>query len=150
MSVRVGFLLACLASVALFVPGCAGEPTASTDSRERLLLPPAGRDQVLAEMRILLESLDGIIKGVAADDLAAVQSAARASGTAMAADMDPEVQAFLPPPFLDLGMRTHRAFDELAADVAAGASKERVLQALAGITGNCVGCHAAYRLDEQR
>lgn len=59
-------------------------------------------------------------------------------------------QAQLPPPFLQLGMQTHRAFDALADQLKAGASGQEALKAIAQRTGNCVACHATYRLDEAR
>jgi hypothetical protein len=54
------------------------------DQRQRLTLPPQARDRVLAEMRHMLQSVNGILRGVAANDLVAVEKAARAAGTAMA------------------------------------------------------------------
>lgn len=32
--------------------------------------------------------------------------------------------------------------------VKAGGTAEEALKGLAGLTGNCVGCHAVYRLDK--
>lgn len=52
--------------------------------------------------------------------------------------------------FLDLGVRTHKAFDELADRLEAGGTEDDAIQGLAELTGNCVGCHASYRLDELR
>jgi hypothetical protein len=59
------------------------------DPRQRLTLPPPARDKVLAEMRHMLESVNGILRGVVANDLPAVEKAARAAGTVMAVEMDP-------------------------------------------------------------
>jgi cytochrome c556 len=47
-------------------------------------------------------------------------------------------------------MQTHRGFDELADRIKAGGTREDAIRALAGVTGNCVACHAVYRLDEAR
>ena len=126
------------------------EAQQAKDTRQRLLLPPAARDKVLAEMRLMLESINGILQGVAVGDMTAAEKAARASGMATAADVDPQIKQQLPPAFLALGMQTHKAFDALADQVKSSGTQEAVIKGLAGLTANCVACHAAYRLDEIR
>lgn len=123
---------------------------ASTDARQRVTLPAAARDKVLAEMRSMLVSINGVIAGLAARDPAAAEKAARAAGMGTAADVDPAVKAALPREFLLLGMGTHRGFDALADRIRSGAAAEDVLRDLAAVTGNCVTCHAAYRFGEAR
>lgn len=126
----------------------AGQPQApSTDTRQRLVLPAAERDKVLAEMRVMLSSVSTIIQALATGDFASVEEAARASGIAMAADVDPQIRKQLPEPFVNLGMRTHKGFDKLAEQVKAGGTQESILQSLGILTGNCVACHAIYRID---
>ncbi|HET7853847.1 MAG TPA: hypothetical protein VFM04_05260 [Candidatus Methylomirabilis sp.] len=122
--------------------------TGSPDTRQRVRLPPAGRDKVLAEMRTMLGSVSAILQALTANDLLSVERAARASGMAMAADVDPQVEKHLPKPFLDLGMKTHQGFDELADRVKAGGTRDEVIQQLARLTANCVACHTIYRIDE--
>ena len=97
-------------------PGAGQQPP---DARPRVVLAPAARDKILAEMR---------------------GRGRQAGGPGAAA----------PPPFLRLGMQTRRAFDALADQLKAGTSGEEALKALTGLTGNCVACHATYRLDEAR
>jgi cytochrome c556 len=134
---------------ALVLSSAAAQSVApSTDTRQRLVLPPAERDKVLAEMRLMLGSVSGVLQGLGAKDMATVEEAARASGIAMAADVNPQIRKRLPQTFLDLGMKTHNGFDELADQVKAGASREDVIESLATLTGNCVACHAIYRIDE--
>jgi hypothetical protein len=87
------------------------------DPRQRLMLPPQARDKVLAEMRHMLESVNGVLRGVAANDLAAAEKAARASGTAMAVEMDPALMQRLLPAFRELGLQTH-GVDDLADRIA--------------------------------
>ena len=120
----------------------------STDNRQRIELSAPHRDMVLKEMRTMLESIHGILSGIANDDTAAIIEAARKSGLVMAADMNPELSSQLPKDFLQLGMSTHKEFDVLAAAVEEGQTFEQTIQSLTGITGRCVGCHAVYRLDE--
>jgi cytochrome c556 len=118
----------------------------SSDPRQRLVLPRAERDKVLAEMRQMLGSMSGVLHGFVANDMPAIEKAARASGMAMAAD--PQLEKKLPEAFLQLGMQTHKSFDKLADQAKAGGTREEAVKALAGLSNNCVGCHSAYRLDE--
>jgi cytochrome c556 len=127
-----------------------GSSQSPGDPRQRLTLPPQARDKVLAEMRHMLESVNGILRGVVAHDLVAVERAARASGTAMAVEMDPAIMRQLLPPFRELGLQTHRAFDDLADRIKVGGTRDDAIRGLAAVTGNCVACHALYRLDEAR
>jgi hypothetical protein len=126
------------------------EAQAPTDARQRIVLPAPARDKILAEMRAMLQSLSGVLHALAANDLAGAEQAARASGMGTAADVQPEIRMQLPPAFLQLGMQTHRGFDALADQLKGGGARETVLKSLASLTSNCVGCHAAYRLDEAR
>ena len=87
---------------------------------------------------------------VVAGDTAAIETAARASGMAMAADADPRMMSGVPAPLRELGMQTHRGFDALADRMKAAGTRDDALRALAQITSSCVACHALYRLDESR
>lgn len=120
----------------------------AADTRQRLVLPAAPRDQVLAEMRLMLQSVNGILEGLVAGDPLAVEKAARASGMAAAADVAPRIRQRLPQAFLALGMGTHKGFDALADRMAAGGTRDDAIRELAGLTARCVTCHATYRLDE--
>lgn len=122
----------------------------SADTRQRLVFAPAQRDMILTEMRLMLASVSGILQGVANNNLLTAEKAARASGIKEAADVDPHIKARLPEPFLELAMHTHRGFDSLADQIKAGSSQADIIRSLATLTGNCVACHAAYRLDEAR
>jgi hypothetical protein len=149
----IGFCIGLVGGIILALgggPAAAERQHPSGDARQRLVLPAAQRDQVLTEMRLMLGSVSGILQNLAAGDLLAGEKAARASGIAVAADVDPRIEQHLPQPFLELGVKTHNGFDSLADRMKAGASRDDVIRELAGITGNCVACHAIYRLDESR
>lgn len=119
---------------------------AQADRREAIAVPVAGRDLVLAEMRTMLSSVEGIVAGLAQKDMQRVAAAARASGMATAADLAPGVQERLPMEFKQLGMSVHKGFDALATAVEDGAPVESVLTRLAGQLSACVACHERYRL----
>ena len=132
------------------VAGYAGEKRSepSSDPRQKLVLARAERGKVLAEMRQMLGSVSGILHGLVTNDMAAIEKAARISGMEKAAD--PQLKKKLPEAFLRLGMQTHKAFDELADQAKPGGTREDALKRLAVLSNNCVGCHAAYRIDEAR
>lgn len=122
----------------------------SADTRQRLVLAPAPRDMVLTEMRRMLSSVSGILQGLTGGNLPAAEKAARESGMGGAVDANPHMTTLLPQPFLELGLHTHRGFDTLADQIHAGAAQADIIRDLAKLTGNCVACHAVYRLDEAR
>jgi cytochrome c556 len=146
-AVLVGLVLGSASAPSILSPRPAAEAQ-SPDARQRLSLPTAGRDKILAEMRAMLEALNGVLHALTTGDRAAAERAARAAGMATAADVDPEIKKRLPPAFLQLGMQTHTSFDRVANRLRAGASVDETLRNLAGLTANCVACHAAFRLDE--
>ncbi len=123
---------------------------ADPDTRTAVVLPAQGRDLILTEMRGMLTSVQGFVAASAHRDTAGMRIAATASGMAAARDLDPAMQQRLPAEFLRLGMTTHAAWDSLAADVATGKPIDQTLNRLGGIMGNCVACHAQFRINLQR
>ncbi|MBZ0169023.1 hypothetical protein MELA_00893 [Candidatus Methylomirabilis lanthanidiphila] len=135
----------------IFNSSFAAEPhELSVDTRQRLVLAPAQRYMMLAEMRQMLGSVNGILQGLATGDLPVAEKAARATGMTGSVDVNPHIKARLPQQFLEWAMRTHRGFDMLADRIHAGSSQTDIIRELATLTGNCVACHAIYRLDEAR
>lgn len=124
-----------------------GQTEMASDGRTAVLLAPNERDLVLSEMRGVLGSVQGIVEGLDAGDMKRVAKAARESGMAAAADVNPALMAKLPLEFKQLGLSLHRRFDELAAAADSGASREQVLKLLSEQLSACVGCHAGYRLE---
>jgi mono/diheme cytochrome c family protein len=143
-----------LIALPLVFAGCEPKKTAavahSTNMRQRIILPAAGRDKVLAEMRQMLDSVNKIHIALAANNLPEIEEAARASGMATAVDVDPQIEKLLPEPFLSLGIQTHKSFDALADRMKTGETEGDAIKGLAALTGNCVACHATYRIDERR
>lgn len=133
-------------AILLLAPACARRPAAApADSRTAIPLDAEQRNAVLVEMRTMLSSVDGVLRGVVRWDTAAIHTAALHSGSVDAAD--PGLERILPAEWMRLAIRTHTGFDSLAAAaVAKGATRETVTAHLADITPACVSCHAAYRL----
>ena len=129
---RIGVVLLVLWTIAnIFLSIRLAQPgpttVASADGRTAIQLPVQARDAVLAEMRTMLGSVQGVLDAAARSDTAGISTAAKASGLVMAAD--PALARVLPGEFLQLGMATHQAFDTLAATASAGAGPA-VLQSI--------------------
>ena len=121
-------------------------PAAET-RRTAILLDPDERTLILAEMRAFLQSVQVITQSLSADDLATAAAAGRHVGVAQAAEVPDALKAKLPMGFKKLGSSTHRAFDELALDAEQLGDANHALGQLATLLGNCVACHAAYRIE---
>lgn len=119
--------------------------TADADKRTGIAVDAATRVAVLTEMRTMLKGVQGIVIGAANRDTAMIRASALKAGMRAASETNPAIQEQLRGDFVQMGMRTHAAFDILAADVAQG-NQDMILRRLATIMGNCVGCHEQWRL----
>lgn len=156
MGGRFGILAAALAAVTV-LPGCGplepandavteAAPVAS-DAREPLHLNAHERALVLAEMRQMLESTEGVVTGLAANELQAIQQAAARSGTRAPGTVDQAMHASLPESFLRLGMAAHGGFDDIARMAEEGAGRDAMTARLGEILRQCTACHATYRVE---
>jgi hypothetical protein len=124
-----------------------GQTQLAPDGRTTVLLGSDERNLVLTEMRGMLETVQIVVDGVNEGDMKQVAQAARASGMAAAADVNPALMAKLPLEFKQLGLNVHKRFDEIAAAADSGASREQLLATLSTQLSACVACHASYRFD---
>ncbi|CUQ65693.1 cytochrome c [Candidatus Nitrospira inopinata] len=129
-----------------------GWTRSGSDGRTEILLAPAERDQILAEMRLLLKTVDGILRGLGdvEIDRRVLAMIAREAGMGMAADVEPTIMAKLPLPFKQLGMSIHKDMDALADAIAEGATTQEIIRRLSDMTARCTACHEMYRLGESR
>jgi mono/diheme cytochrome c family protein len=123
-----------------------GATTVSSDQRRAILLSPSEKDLVLGEMRTMLEAVSGVLGALSENDMKKAAVAASSAGMAMAVDATPVFMAKLPLDFKELGMGTHKAFDEISADISKGATLPEVLKSMYLVTNRCVACHQANRL----
>jgi hypothetical protein len=144
---RTTLLLLVLIASAGQLTAYAGQTTPAEGARTTVRIDPGERDLVLAEMRAFLQSVQIITQSLSVEDLSAAAAAARAVGTAAAAEVPDALKAKLPVGFKKLGNATHRAFDELALDAEQLGDPDHALSQLAALLGNCVGCHAAFRFE---
>lgn len=123
-----------------------GSVVPATDGREAIVLEPAERDLVLAEMRMFLASVQKITQAVAAEDMLAVTKAAREVGLAAQQDVPGSLMGKLPLAFKKSGFDTHSKFDALALDAEQLGDPNHALQQLSTLMNNCVACHSAYQI----
>lgn len=141
------FLAVLVAALIWPLAAAAGGPAvaAPVDARFNLRLSPAEQSQFLAEMRVMLGSVQGIVQGIAESDREVIAKFARISGNRMARATPASVRAKLPPAFQEIGGPTHLMFEELA--LRAETDDMDQLMALLGRTLNqCMACHAAFRV----
>ena len=132
-----------------FIKGWTAE---GSDGRTEILLAAAERDQILAEMRLLLKAVDGIVRGLGEPkrDLKQMEETARTVGMHMAADTEPAIMAKLPLPFKQMGMSIHKDMDVLADAIVQHETPQQILQRLSSITARCTTCHDMYRFGISR
>lgn len=123
-----------------------GNTTPGTDNRTAVVLAPAERNLILSEMRGLLSGVHGILDGLNHNDMKQVASAARAIGTASAADVNPALMAKLPLPFKQLGMSVHHEMDDLALAAENGKSPAELQTMLSNTLAKCVACHSSWQI----
>jgi hypothetical protein len=135
------FLLSVVATPAWTADGT----PARLDTRIDLGLTAEERADFLAEMRVMLASIQGILAGIGADDRERIAEAARQSGNRMARATPETVRAKLPQAFRDLGGPTHMMFEELAIRAETD-DMDSLASAAAVIMNQCLACHATFRV----
>lgn len=126
-----------------------GETRLVTDGRTAIILEPAERDLILAEMRVFLGSVQGILVSANSDDMQTAVEAARKSGMPPPGQVPDALVGKLPLSFKTLGFDTHKRFEQLALDAEQLGDKAHTLEQLAELMNNCIACHAQYRLEAE-
>lgn len=115
--------------------------------RTAIYLSESDRDLVLDEMRMMLQSTQQIVVGLADNDMKNVEIAAEAAGMGSAIDLDPKFLSKLPLEFKALGFSMHSDMDGIAKSVKQGATPNEVTRMLGDTLTKCVGCHSAWRIE---
>jgi hypothetical protein len=123
-----------------------GSVTPSSDERTAILLSDGERNLVLTEMRDFLLSVQQITRAAVKDDMQAVAQAAHRVGRAAQGEVPLTLVAKLPMGFKKLGFETHGKFDQLALDAEQLGDRDHILEQMAALMDNCVGCHAGFKL----
>ncbi|MES0328476.1 MAG: hypothetical protein ABUK13_09840 [Gammaproteobacteria bacterium] len=124
-----------------------GSVVASDDGRQLLVLEPAERNFVLAEMRTFLSSVQAITDGISREDMSKIAEAARMVGNQAQKAMPGSLVGKLPLAFKKWGGDTHNKFDELALNAEQLGDPDHSLRQLTELLNNCVACHSLYKID---
>jgi hypothetical protein len=124
-------------------------PEKMDDARQNIPLSETEKAIVMAEMRQMLSSIQGITEGLAQGDMQAVVGAAAKSGMAMMQEVPAQIRMKFPQAFAQMGMASHKAFDQIAQETKSIKDPSPVLRQLSAAMQNCVACHAAYRITPQ-
>lgn len=147
---KIGWALSLVLAIGLGWMGytfiIAGSTVKLADGRTAVLLLPDERNRVLAEMRLLLESAQGIILAAIEGDMEEVAEIATVVGMAATRNEPPQLIAKLPIEFKTLGFATHQAMDELALTASVTDDPLVIIEELATVMSNCTGCHETFRL----
>ncbi len=143
--------LAACAAPAGTAPMHAHAAAPAADAREAVRFPPMLREHTLANMREHLATLAAIQSALSEGgyDRASTLAETRLGLSSLEAHGAHEVAPYMPPGMQALGMAMHRAASRFAiAATNAGATGDvrPALDALSGLTAQCVACHGAYRL----
>ena len=144
-----GLVVVLLIVVAIFgYKFTVGEVQPSEDGRLAVLLSKDERNALLNEMRVWLQSSQGILAAASEKDFAAVVKSAKASGMAAEATTPGSLFRKLPVEMKALGFDTRKKFDDIAADAEKYQDANRVVANLSVAMNNCTACHATYRFVE--
>ncbi len=141
-----GLILALAVAMASAPTVAQHPPQAQGDPREAVALNPVETEQMLAGMRTYLETIQGIVTALAENATSGIPAIARKSGAKMLEEVAPTTGLKTPMGFSMMSFDTHDKFDKLADKAAKGASRSELLTDLRDIMGNCISCHATYRL----
>ncbi len=124
-----------------------GNTRKADDGRSAVVLSPADRTLVLSEMRVLLQSVQGVTEGVRKGDRRVIEEAATKAGMAHMVDSNAELILRLPLEFKQIGLTVHQGFDDIAAAAREGKPDAEILGLLSENLRTCVACHAGYQIE---
>lgn len=125
-------------------------PAAAEDTRQLARLTPQAQEVLRQEMLDNLIAVNEILSLVAANKLKEAGEVAEtklgksAMGKNARLPFEQRPGPQMPAAMHELGRNGHLAASEFAAAAASG-DRERALELLPNLTGNCVACHASYR-----
>ncbi|BBE50858.1 hypothetical protein OYT1_ch1301 [Ferriphaselus amnicola] len=125
-----------------------GNVKPSDDGRQAVILSKDERNALLLEMRVWLQSSQGILAAASEKDFDAVIKFAKASGMQAEADTPGSLFRKLPVEMKALGFDTRGKFDDIAAEAAKSKDSNQVITKLSVAMNNCIACHEMYRFVE--
>lgn len=127
--------------------GNMSKPMQEKTDDNRQIIPLTGTEItiVAGEMHQMLASVQGITDGLAMGDTQAVVEAASKSGGSMMRELPAQIRMKFPEPFMQMGMATHKVFDQIAQETKSIKNPAPVLEQPSAAMQNCIACHATYR-----
>ncbi len=147
LSLVLNLVFAAVIAVGAYKFIFAGATEIADDGRTAIMLQAGERDFLLSEMRVFLETTQGIVSAIAEDDMARVATLSTAVGMASTGGEAAALIGKLPLDFKTLGLATHALFDDLAAEAGTKGDPIAIAARLGTLMQNCTGCHAGYRFD---
>lgn len=126
-----------------------GNVQPSDDGRQAVMLSKDERNALLLEMRVWLQSSQGILAAASVKDFDAVIKSAKASGMGAEADTPGSLFRKIPVEMKALGFDTRSKFDDIAVEAAKSKDSNQVVIKLSTAMNNCIACHEMYRFVEE-
>ncbi|MDH2917169.1 MAG: hypothetical protein PXX77_09870 [Gallionella sp.] len=126
-----------------------GNVQPSDDGRQAVMLSKDERNALLLEMRVWLQSSQGILAAASEKNFDAVIKSAKASGMEAEADTPGSLFRKIPVEMKALGFDTRSKFDEIAMEAAKSKDGSLVVKKLSMAMNNCIACHEMYRFVEE-
>ncbi len=145
--IRLCGVLTLLSPLAVFAQDMTAKPMPEkvADNRQIIRLTEAEQALVAADMRQMLSSVHGVADGLAREDMQAVGNAASKSGMVMMQELPSQIRVKFPQAFAQMGMASHKAFDQIEQEARTDKKPAAVLKQLSTSLQMCVACHATYR-----
>lgn len=120
----------------------------SADARAMVRMTAPQREELRAQMRQHLESVQAVLAALAASDWEAVGAAAAANAPGRGAGQRPahSFRDALPAGWFNFARPMHQAFGRIQAEAAGERRSAEVIAALAAGTEQCTACHASFRV----
>ena len=126
-----------------------GNVQPSDDGRQAVMLSKDERNALLLEMRVWLQSSQGILAAASEKNFDAVIKSAKASGMEAEADTPGSLFRKLPVEMKALGFDTRSKFDNIAVEAEKSKDSSLVVKKLSMAMNNCIACHEMYRFVEE-
>jgi len=117
------------------------------DGRTSIVITADEKEFLMADMRLFLEAVEGIITATGEGDMEAVIEIATERGVAATGNEPPALMTKIPLEMKQLGFGTHDYFDTVAGIARDTGDATQVTAAMGVLLARCTSCHASYRFD---
>lgn len=122
--------------------------SAKMDTRIAVTLPAKAKQQILSDMRMHLEVVQGIITALAKEDLNQVADLAYKLGHMDHSEEVMKRRQLMPQGYRALGPQMHLGFQAIARDARDFGDIGQTLEQLSAAMKACTTCHQTYRIEE--